>query len=210
MSLLVALASVAWNGWNSVQIARNEASNTVQETDIAKLREANALRQKAGLPQIPLPPKGESVDMETIAAATAALVLEDIRSNPRFRGPQGVPGTPGQPGQGGRPGNDGEDGTDGASGQDGRNGRSVTNLFIDSDGNLWVEFDDPEWPAIMVGHVVGPTGPAGPQGPSGPIGPQGTPGPACGEGWVPDERVVSTDRSPLGEAVQVCVKEISE
>lgn len=206
VSLLVALGSTIWNGINAVQIAQNEASNTVQETDIEKLREANRLREQAGLPQIPIPPPGEDVDLEAFAAAAATLVLEDIQGDPRFRGRQGVPGESGQPGRVGDTGQRGQAGQDGSEGQDGRDGRSVDALSIDSEGNLWVFFDDPNWPPMMVGHVVGPTGPKGDpgaEGPMGPAGPQGEVGPMCLDS-TPEERTIMTVDNVI-ERVLVCV-----
>jgi hypothetical protein len=111
VSLVIALLSMAWSTWNSIEAGNNSediaeitARATVNEKDIKDLREANKLRAEAGLPQIPLPEPGQEVDVKALAAAASALVLEDIQSDPRFRGPSGPRGEPGKPGKGGSPG----------------------------------------------------------------------------------------------------------
>lgn len=213
VSLLVALASTAWNGWNTLQIAQNEGRNAAQEEqnkiqqeDIADLYEANRMREKAGLEPIPLPPEGDEVNVSDIAAAAAALALEDMREDPRFRGPQGVPGSSGQPGEGGDTGEAGQDGTEGPRGRDGEDGRSVSAFFIDNNGELWVEFTD-DYPSMNLGRVVGPPGlPCLSSDPEckGDKGDPGTPGPACPPDWFPGKRIIATDQS-LFETVIVCV-----
>jgi len=119
LSLLIALASTAWNGINTIKIAGNEANNAINEQAIHDLREANKLREKAGLPPIPLPPPGEQVDVSAVASAAAAMVLDQMRHDPRFKGPQGLRGEPCVPEVPGCTGKPGAAGTDGSRGQDG-------------------------------------------------------------------------------------------
>lgn len=204
LSLLVALCSLVWNSFNTVQIAQNEAQAAITQEGIESLKAANKQLEAKGLPQIPLPREGEPIDADALAAAAAAILYDQIEDDPRFRGPEGDQGDPGLPGEGGRTGDRGTDGEDGSEGQDGRNGRSVESLSIDSDGNLWVFFDDPLWPPMMVGHVVGPTGPKGDTGATGPQGPQGDPGPPCPQFYTPTRFTVVVAEGLTQEAM-LCI-----
>ncbi|WP_431976093.1 hypothetical protein [Micromonospora haikouensis] len=85
------------------------------------------------------------------------------------RGPQGDRGPVGPVGPAGKNGQPGVAGSPGPPGPAGAGG--------------------PEGP-------VGPAGPAGPSGPPGPTGEQGKPGPACPDGFHPQEATVLTDDGP--------------
>jgi len=201
-SLIISVLAVAGCVFLAVWVSRNEAQSTITDQAIEDLREANRLRVEQGLPEIPLPGPGETVDANSVAAMAAALLLEDIRDDSRFRGPEGDAGAPGTPGQGGDTGQPGRDGTDGSSGQDGDPGRGVDYMVVDGSGDLWVHFTD-SYPPMRVGHVVGPTGP---KGEIGPIGPQGTAGPACMPGWHPETLSVVT--GPLTtQEIQACIQD---
>jgi hypothetical protein len=145
--LIGMLLVAGWSGWNSVKIAENTANSAIVEEDIKSLREANRLREEAGLPEIPLPAPGEPIDAKAVAAAAAALALEDIKNDPRFRGPQGPrgdscdsrqvgcqgpAGKDGQPGSQGQDGAPGVDGKDGEPGSPGEDGTTPPCLFTDS------------------------------------------------------------------------------
>lgn len=179
VSLIIALLSMAWSTWNTIQggersedIAAITARATVTEKDIKDLREANKLRSDAGLPEIPLPEPGEDVDVRALAAAASAIVLEDIQGDPRFKGskgepcapsdsackgPQGPRGQPGTPGEGGDTGDPGQDGERGPQGPGPTDEQVQANIAIYCNAN----------PTMC----IGPKGDPGPEGLMGPAGP---------------------------------------
>lgn len=165
---VTALLAVAWSGWNSIQISRNTASATVNESDIQDLREANRLRLAAGLSPIPLPAPGEEVKPSDIAAAAAAIALNEIRTDTKFQGNPGLPGERGPIGPACLPANPaciGPVGPKGDTGEKGPRGRSVYALWMEPSGEVWVSFDDPAWPPMLVGSLS--AGPAGAKGEDG-------------------------------------------
>ncbi|MBC9000515.1 hypothetical protein [Micromonospora aurantiaca (nom. illeg.)] len=91
-------------------------------------------------------------------------------------GPPGPRGWPGEPGPSGPAGDDGADGADGA-GRVGAAGAAGP--------------AGPSGPAGARGPE-GPAGPSGPPGPPGPSGPAGEDGPACPDGYHPQEAMVLT------------------
>ena len=119
VSLLIAIISVMWSGYNTIQITHNETQNALTREGVESLKAANEKLAAQGLPQIPLPREGESIDADAIAAAAAALMYDRIRSDPAFRGAQGVPGKPGDTGATGATGLPGAPGTEGPRGPEG-------------------------------------------------------------------------------------------
>lgn len=134
VSLIIALLSGAWAGWNSIQIAQNEARAAITEDGVASLRAANEKLEAQGLEPIPLPREGEAIDADALAAAAAALAYNQMKNDPSFRGPQGEKGDscdsnqvgcrgpsgkPGQPGVAGESGDTGEPGLNGERGPQG-------------------------------------------------------------------------------------------
>lgn len=116
ISLLVALLSASWTSYIAVRQASNTAQQVVNEQDIKDLREANKLREEAGLKPIPLPKPGQDIDSQALARAAAAIALDSIQNDPRFTGPQGqrgepcvpaIPGCTGPMGPGGQTGSQG-------------------------------------------------------------------------------------------------------
>lgn len=144
-----------WSGWNSRDIAQNEARVAISEQGLASLRSANDELRRQGLPTIPEPKPGETIDTDSLVTAVAAILRSEIRQDPTFRGPSGQPGAPGEPGDPcvpqvpGCAGPPGEPGSDGLPGEEGPAG------------------------------PTGVQGPPGEQGPQGPVGPPGPPGPPC-------------------------------
>lgn len=132
--IIVSLLAVAWAGWNSIKIAKNEAQFAITREGIESLEAANQRLEERGLPQIPLPREGQSIDADALAAAAAAILKEDISNDPAFRGPQGprgdscdsnqvgCQGPAGKDGQNGSQGRDGLPGEPGEPGQDGEDG----------------------------------------------------------------------------------------
>lgn len=157
--LIVTCLAIAWSGVNTASIASTRAQQVVNEQAISDLREANSLREKAGLEPIPLPEPGQPVDMSAVASAAAAIVLDDIKNDDRFRGPQGRPGEPCVPQVPGCTGPQGPSGQDGSQGQQGPMGP-----------------EGPKGEKGDKGDSGGQAGPPGPEGPRGDVGPQG-PGP---------------------------------
>lgn len=130
LSILIAIIAL-WLAYNnSTDVARVAATQELNKESLAALRDANKKLEARGLPPLPVPQQGETLDANTLSQAAAALVLAQINSDPTFRGPTGatgargpsgrpcVPsipecrgpsGTPGQPGQSGTPGQPGQD-----------------------------------------------------------------------------------------------------
>jgi hypothetical protein len=176
LSLIIALLSGAWAGWNSIQIAQNEARAAITEDGIASLRAANEKLRSQGLDPIPLPREGEAIDADALAAAAAALAYNQMKNDPTFRGPQGEKGdscdsnqvgcrgpsgprgTPGIPGEGG------DTGQPGADGQAGPQGPGPTDEQVQAN--------------IAVYCNAYPTSCMGPKGDPGTPGSPGDPGPA--------------------------------
>jgi len=207
ISLLIALASVVFSTWNSIAISQNTAHQAVNEKAIQDLREINRLREHAGLPQIPLPKQGEDIDAQTIAAAAAAIALDDIKNDPRFKGPQGVPGESCDSNQVGCQGPKGNDGPEGPEGQEGPSGPPG------KDADPAAKPTDEQVAAAVEAYCsretqpcrgpAGPEGPMGPQGPKGDVGQMGPEGPFCPDGYeLQDVIVVSNE---VFTTIRVCV-----
>lgn len=86
----------------TIRQARLESSNTLREASIRVLEQANIDRQAAGLPPIPVPSTNDpaptpEIDLRALSDAAAAVVLREIRNDPVFRGPNGLPGLPCDP-----------------------------------------------------------------------------------------------------------------
>lgn len=182
--VLGVLVSYLWNGWNAYKIADTRAEQVVNEKAIEDLREVNRLREQQGLPQIPLPERGQQADVGAIAEAAAALALDQMRNDPRFKGdtgPQGPRGDSCDSQQVGCQGPAGKDGERGAQGQDGAPG---------VDG----EKGEPGEPGAPCDPDLNPScvGPMGPRGPEGPPGQDGMP--PCPPGYTPrwEERLDGT------------------
>lgn len=116
-------------------------------------------------------------------------------------GPQGPPGAQGLPGLLGLTGPRGPVGPVGPQGPKGDTGDTGT---AGSPGNTGLP--GPAGPQGEPGPAgpAGPAGPQGPQGPAGPQGPQGEPGPACVEGYSPQNIVIGD------YDMYVCVKDSEE
>jgi hypothetical protein len=187
LSLLIAILSVSWSGWNSLQISRNEARDAAEDVitteGLESLRAANEKLVEQGLPEIPLPREGDRVDADAVAAAAAALMYDRIRNDPAFQGPQGpvgptgAAGTPGSPCLPSEPACVGPGGPEGPSGAEGAAG---------ADGDKG-DRGDPGLPCL-------PENPAC-------VGPMGPPGPLCPSGYTPEPRPMLT------ETWWVCVSE---
>lgn len=136
LSVLVALISLLANYKQARDLAKQTTANELNATSIKLLQEANATREEAGLPPIPVPESsseaGSEVDVNSLVKSVTTLVLAEIRDNPEYRGPQGpqgpngVPGTPGIPGEPGTPGETGEPGPIGLQGIQGSQGPQGT------------------------------------------------------------------------------------
>lgn len=181
ITILGLLINFLWSGWNSQDIAANEARVALSEQGLNSLRSANEELRRQGLPEIPEPEPGEPFDADALAAAAAAILKEDIRDDPTFRGPkgepgdpcdsnqvgcQGPPGGPGMPGEGGDTGPPGKDGQEGPQGQEGPMGPPCS----------------PDLEAC--------------RGPQGEPGQSGPPGPVCPIGWYPERMIVLTTTGP--------------
>lgn len=166
--LLFTCLAIAWAGVNTERIVDTRAQQVVNNQAIADLREANELREEAGLRPIPLPPPGEPVDVSSVIAAAASLVLEDVKYDHRFHGPSGPSGEaclPSLPGCTGPQGLVGPGGPQGPVGPQGEVGTQGPPGPQGAKGDQGDKGDPcvPEDPAC-----VGPKGDTGQQGP-GPV-----------------------------------------
>lgn len=156
LSVLVALISLLANYKQARDLAKQTTANELNATSIKLLQEANATREEAGLPPIPVPESsseaGSEVDVNSLVKSVTTLVLAEIRDNPEYRGPQGPSGPIGPVGP---IGPNGDSGTQGKSGEPGIQG---------------------EQGPIGFQGIQGAQGPQGIQGEQGPQGPQGIPG----------------------------------
>lgn len=129
---LIAIAALIWGGINSANTARVETANQLNTASITALNDARDRAIAAGVPEkdlpaaVPQPTPGANVDINAIVQAVSALVLTEVRTDPRYRGPQGGVGPDGKPCD---PvdnvaciGPQGEQGQEGASGEPGTNG----------------------------------------------------------------------------------------
>lgn len=174
-SLLIAILALIVAIQTSTNSARTAANQELDQKSISTLQKANEELKAKGLPPLPVPQPGQSVDVDALAQAAAALVLSNIKGDPRFRGvsgpvgPEGAAclpetnpackgpvGPTGPPGENGKQGQSGEPGPVGPQGQQGEQG--------------------PEGPPGPTEGPAGPPGPPGPQGEAGPAGPSGAPG----------------------------------
>jgi hypothetical protein len=204
IAILGMLLSFLWNGWNSGQIAQNEAQYAITQEGLDSLKAANERLEERGLPQIPLPREGEALDADAIAAAAAAILKDDISEDPTFRGPKGdscdpeevgCQGPSGPSGQPGAPGESGDTGQPGSVGERGPQGRGIDTLVIDQGtGELWVFYDDDT--SQNLGRVVGRDGQDGTNGND------GLPGPLCPGGYTAMPR--EAPLSSVGETWYVC------
>lgn len=80
--LVISMASFAIGYFNSKSIAASSAIAALDRQSLQSLKEANDKLIAQGLPPIPVPPSGNTVDANALAQAAAALVLAD----PRFAG----------------------------------------------------------------------------------------------------------------------------
>jgi hypothetical protein len=163
----------AWSAWNTDKIADTRAQQVVNQQAIDDLREVNRLRAEQGLSQIPLPKPGDPVDASAVAEAAAAIALDQVKNDPRFKGPQGqrgapcvpqVPGCTGPMGPGGQNGSQGQEGPSGPSGTPGEPGPGPS--------------DDQVLAGVSAYCTAHPVNCMGPQGDPGEPGAQGPPGPA--------------------------------
>lgn len=169
VTILGLLLNFLWSGWNSRDIAQNEARVALSEQGISSLRSANEELKRKGLPEIPEPKPGEPFDADALAAAAAAILKNDISDDPQFKGPEGEQGVQGLPGQPCDPsriecrGPEGKPGENGSQGQQGASGPGPSNDQIEAGVSAYCSAD--------------PTRCMGPQGDPGPPGPVGPPGP---------------------------------
>lgn len=175
IAIIGLLLSYLWSGWNTQNIAQNEARYAITQQGLESLREANEELRARGLKEIPEPREGESINMDALAAAAAAIVKADIAGDYRFGGPQGprgepcIPATPGCAGPPGPSGPGGPQGQEGPSGPEGSQG--------------------PMGPEGKKGDKGDPGSPCDPDLNPACVGPQGPPGrdgmPPCPEGYTP-------------------------
>lgn len=103
LAILIGLASLAYNVFNTSQIAETAAESQLNSESIEALRLVRDQLRESGVPESELPPEipptdvDGGVDLSAIVQATAAIVLADVRSDPRYRGPQGPDGLPCDP-----------------------------------------------------------------------------------------------------------------
>lgn len=175
ISILGLLLSFLWSGWNTRDIAQNEARNAVTQQGLDSLREVNKQLRAQGLPEIEEPAPGEPISMDELAAAAAALAKSQLEEDPNVKGrpgntgasgPPGEPCTPQVPGCTGEPGSDGQNGAQGQPGAKGKDA-PTPQFNIDGNGDLGLSFPDNQ-PPIILGHVVGPQGPKGDPGTTAP------------------------------------------
>ena len=176
--MIISVVTLILSSWNTQRIAETSTTTAINSSSIRALQEARDTLRASGVPENELPPPvvqsdpSQPIDVNAIVQASAALVLAEIRTDPRYRGIAGAEGLPGDPcdpatdpgcqgppgrdsdvpGPSGLPGDVGEQGPPGERGEQGERG-------------------DP-----------GEQGPIGPQGPAGEQGPQGESGPAGEDG----------------------------
>lgn len=168
-SLLIAIVALVMSYFNSSDIAETKVSQKLHASSIAALRQANEKLQAQGLPTLPVPQPGETLDADILSQAAAALVLAQIKGDPTYRGATGTKGAKGEPGKPclpttsscrgprgteGRPGEDcdpvikpactGPQGQQGVQGEPGTNGTNGTdgNDGTNGRGITKVEFHD--------------------------------------------------------------------
>lgn len=190
ITILGLLINFLWSGWNSKDIAANEARVALSEQGLESLRSANEELRRQGLPEIPEPKPGEPFDADALAAAAAAILKDDIKDDPSFRGPQGDSGPSGPPGQpcvpevAGCAGPPGPSGLEGSQGQQGPKG----------DPGEKGEMGEPCSPDLLACR-----------GPQGEPGLPGLPGPVCPAGWYPERMIVLTTDGPRD--AMLCVQD---
>jgi hypothetical protein len=198
LSAIIALTALGWSSVNSHAIADNTAKAAVTEQSIHSLQDANKQLAARGLPQIPVPPQGQTIDVNGLVNSVSALVLADVERDPRFRGPEGAAGAPGH---NGRTGDTGEPGEPGSEGPGGHNGETPVPTLT-ADGHL--VFTTSLW-VHDLGSVVGP------KGDKGETGAQGEPGPVCPVDFEPQKFWVDTYSdnevltAPARRLVALCV-----
>lgn len=173
--------SLAWTGWNSRDIAENEARVALSEQGLNSLRTANEELRRQGLPTIPEPAPGEPFNADSLAAAAAAILKEEIANDSRFKGDTGASGARGEPCTPLVPGCTGPEGKVGQTGPQGPLGPKGEKGDPGEEGPRGPQGEpcDPSNPAC-----VGPIGPRGPEGPAGPAGADGMP--PCPPGYTPE------------------------
>lgn len=177
LAAAIALTALGWTSVNSRAIADNTARAAITEQSIHSLQDANKQLAARGLPQIPVPSQGQTIDVNGLVNSVSALVLADVERDPRFRGPEGAAGAPGHEGA---TGHTGEQGKPGSEGPGGLNGETPVPT-VTSDGHL--VFTTSLW-VHDLGSVVGPKGEKGDKGDQGEQGPAG---PVCPEGFEPQK-----------------------
>lgn len=133
--LLFSIVAISATAFMVPRLARTEANTAVNTAAIESAIQVREQLRSTGvaeqdLPPVPEPrPPEEGVDIDSIVDSVAAIVLNEIRTDPRYRGPAGNTGDPGQPcdpavwpacigpeGASGDPGDDGEQGPKGEQG----------------------------------------------------------------------------------------------
>lgn len=125
---LIAIIGVVWGYLNSQTIAATQ----LNAASVQALDDVRTQLRAQGVPESQLPPpvtvvSGPEVDVNAIVQASSALVLAQIRNDPKFKGQPGIPGQPCQPTTPacvGPAGTNGEPGKDGAQGDAGTPGSS--------------------------------------------------------------------------------------
>lgn len=100
-----------------------------------------------GLPYSTLGKDGDSyIDLDTwnyyIKENDSWVLKGNIKGSDGAPGQDGKDGVDGKDGQDGQDGQDGTDGTNGTNGTDGQDGVSITNTYIDDNGDLIIEYSD--------------------------------------------------------------------
>jgi hypothetical protein len=224
-SLIISILAVAGCVTLAIIVAGNEAENALTREGVESLKAANEELRDRGLPEIPLPAEGESINADAMAAAAAAILYDQISNDPQFKGPEGdagesgTPGAPGDPcepvepgcrGPGGPSGEEGQDGEDGQPGSDppclsepaqcrGADGRGVHDFALQPNGDLFVFYSNAVDEAVFLGNIMGPAGPQGPPGDTLPVCPADFP--------VQNQRTFLTGLLPgESETVVVCTQ----
>lgn len=133
VAILIGLASLGYNFFNTTQIAETAAESQLNRESIETLRLVREQLRESGVPEAELPPPveentGGGVDLNAIVQATAAIVLADIRTDPRYRGPIGPDGLPCDPERDLRC--IGPEGPEGAPGEPGSDSPCVDNVAL--------------------------------------------------------------------------------
>jgi hypothetical protein len=188
ISIIGLFLSFLWNGYNTREIAQNEAQYVITQQGLDSLAEANEKLRERGLPEIPVPREGDGLDADALAAAAAAILKDDIYQDPSFKGRSGDRGEPCTPQVPGCTGQPGKSGSEGARGQDGANGLNATDEQVGEAVEAYCS--RPTNPCVGPQGLAGEPGPMGPEGPAGQLGPEG---PFCPEGFEARKKIVVTD-----------------